>query len=135
LIVILAAGGWYLTKGPGTANLGQILTQAKQKISHGSFGQSNGVGPPPATTISTPIAPAPAAATPLFGGPAVRLASFNIQAFGDAKAAKPYVMATLAAIIHNFHLVAIQEIRTQDDYLSTTSCATTSIKTAACLTK
>jgi endonuclease/exonuclease/phosphatase family metal-dependent hydrolase len=114
LIVILAAGGWYLTKGPGTANLGQILTQAQQKISQGNFGQSNAVGPPPAATIGAPIAPTTAA--PLFGGPVVRLASFNIQAFGDAKAAKPYVMATLAAIIHNFHLVAIQEIRTQDDY-------------------
>ncbi|MCC7474219.1 MAG: endonuclease/exonuclease/phosphatase family protein [Pirellulales bacterium] len=53
---------------------------------------------------------------PAFGGPAIRIASFNIQTFGDAKAAKPYVMATLAAIIQNFHVVAIQEIRTQDDY-------------------
>jgi endonuclease/exonuclease/phosphatase family metal-dependent hydrolase len=114
LIVLLAAGGWYLTKGPGTGNLGQILTQAQQKISQGNFGQPNAVGPPPAATIGTPIAPT--SASPLFGGPAIRLASFNIQSFGDAKAAKPYVMATLAAIIHNFHLVAIQEIRTQDDY-------------------
>ncbi len=52
----------------------------------------------------------------MFGGPAIRIASFNIQVFGDAKASKPYVMATLAAIIQNFSVVAIQEIRTQDDY-------------------
>jgi endonuclease/exonuclease/phosphatase family metal-dependent hydrolase len=52
----------------------------------------------------------------MFGGPAIRIASFNIQVFGDAKASKPYVMATLAAIIQNFQIVAIQEIRTQDDY-------------------
>jgi len=52
----------------------------------------------------------------MFGGPAIRIASFNIQVFGDAKASKPYVMGTLASIIQNFHVVAIQEIRTQDDY-------------------
>ena len=52
----------------------------------------------------------------MFGGPAIRIASFNIQVFGEAKASKPYVMATLAAIIQNFHIVAIQEIRTKDDY-------------------
>jgi hypothetical protein len=34
---------------------------------------------------------------------------------GDTKASKPYVMPTLAAIIQNFHVIAIQEIRTQDD--------------------
>jgi endonuclease/exonuclease/phosphatase family metal-dependent hydrolase len=51
------------------------------------------------------------------GGPTVRLASFNIQVFGDSKAAKPHVMQTLAMIIRNFQLVAIQEIRTQNDYL------------------
>jgi endonuclease/exonuclease/phosphatase family metal-dependent hydrolase len=52
----------------------------------------------------------------MFGGPAIRIATFNIEKFGDAKARKPYVMATLANIIHNFHIVAIQEIRTQDSY-------------------
>jgi exonuclease III len=52
----------------------------------------------------------------MFGGPAIRIASFNIQVFGDAKAAKPHVMWTLAAIVQSFHVVAIQEIRTQDDY-------------------
>ncbi len=54
--------------------------------------------------------------TPLEGGPTIRIATFNIQVFGDAKASKPYVMSTLAAIVQNFHVVAIQEIRTQDDY-------------------
>jgi endonuclease/exonuclease/phosphatase family metal-dependent hydrolase len=52
----------------------------------------------------------------MFGGPAIRIASFNIQVFGDKKAQNPDAMAAIAAIIQNFHLVAIQEIRTQDDY-------------------
>ena len=55
--------------------------------------------------------------SPQRGGPAIRIASFNIQVFGDSKASKPYVMQTLAAIIRNFQLVAIQEIRTKNDYL------------------
>jgi deoxyribonuclease-1-like protein len=71
----------------------------------------------PATYASQSVpAPTPAPPTPMFGGPAIRIASFNIQVFGDAKGSKPYIMSTLASIIQNFHIVAIQEIRTQDDY-------------------
>lgn len=68
----------------------------------------------PQPVAATPATPPPP--SPMFGGPAIRIASFNIQVFGEAKASKPYVMATLAAIIQNFHIVAIQEIRTKDDY-------------------
>ncbi len=82
---------------------------------------SNYSTPPPApqipATYASQAAPAqPTPPTPMFGGPAIRIASFNIQVFGEAKASKPYVMGTLAAIIQNFQIVAIQEIRTQDDY-------------------
>ena len=54
---------------------------------------------------------------PQRGGPAIRIASFNVQVFGDEKAKKPYVMQTLALIVRNFHIVAVQEIRTKDNYL------------------
>jgi endonuclease/exonuclease/phosphatase family metal-dependent hydrolase len=64
----------------------------------------------------TPTAPAAPPPTPMFGGPAIRIATFNIQIFGDAKASNVNVMRTLAGIIQNFHVVAIQEIRTKDDY-------------------
>jgi endonuclease/exonuclease/phosphatase family metal-dependent hydrolase len=47
----------------------------------------------------------------------IRIASFNIQDFGEAKAAKSYVLAELADIVQQFDLVAIQEVRTQDEYL------------------
>jgi len=60
---------------------------------------------------------AKAASRPLQNGPTIRIASFNIQVFGDSKASKPYIMQTLAAIVRNFHIVAIQEIRTKDEYL------------------
>jgi endonuclease/exonuclease/phosphatase family metal-dependent hydrolase len=62
-------------------------------------------------------APQQPPATPQQGGPAIRIASFNIQVFGDSKASKPYVMQTIAAIIRNFQIVAIQEIRTKNDYM------------------
>jgi endonuclease/exonuclease/phosphatase family metal-dependent hydrolase len=135
LIAMLAGGGWFFTKGPGQGNLGKILSQFTQSQG-GQYQQAPpGYGPagyaPPAYSPSpqapqsTPqipaqytsqAAPAPAPPSPMFGGPAIRIASFNIQVFGDSKAAKPHIMWTLAAIIQNFHLVAIQEIRTQDDY-------------------
>jgi deoxyribonuclease-1-like protein len=60
-------------------------------------------------------APAPPQ-TPINGGPTVRIASFNIQVFGDEKAKYAGIMQTLAAVVRNFHIVAIQEIRTQNGY-------------------
>jgi endonuclease/exonuclease/phosphatase family metal-dependent hydrolase len=119
---MLAGGGWYFTAGPGKGKLGQILTTAQQQ---GGFGQQAPAGYYPQQSAggqaagsypTTYTPPAPPPPTPMFGGPAIRIASFNIQVFGDSKAAQPHIMATLAAIIRNFHVVAIQEIRTQDDY-------------------
>lgn len=69
-------------------------------------GGQNGVFKP---VSSTPV-------TPPSSGPTIRIASFNIQVFGKTKASKPYVMYTLAEIVRMFDVVAIQEIRTQDDY-------------------
>jgi deoxyribonuclease-1-like protein len=50
-------------------------------------------------------------------GPSLRIAAFNIQKFGNAKADKPYVMHTLADIVQQFDIVAIQEITTKNEYL------------------
>jgi deoxyribonuclease-1-like protein len=50
------------------------------------------------------------------GGPAIRIATFNACMFGDKKATKPYVMATIADIVRQFQIVAIQEIRTENEY-------------------
>lgn len=123
LIAFLAVGGWYFTSGPGKGKLGQILTEVTLPHTPGALPSA---APPPQGPQLAPAQPTTFGGlaslfgtpqqAPLFGGPTIRIASFNIQSFGDAKAAKPYLMHTLAAIIHNFHLVAIQEIRTQDDY-------------------
>lgn len=137
LAAIIAAGGWYFTKGPGTGKFGDFVNSiTHSQTAGGQFGQQPGFpqNPPYSAYPSQPnAAPIPTnytnygnqpttpvtatpPPTPMFGGPAIRIASFNIQVFGDAKAKKPYVMATLASIIQNFQVVAIQEIRTQDDY-------------------
>lgn len=45
------------------------------------------------------------------GDKSVKIGSFNIQVFGQSKAAKPEVMDVLAEIIRNYDVVAVQEIR------------------------
>jgi deoxyribonuclease-1-like protein len=50
-------------------------------------------------------------------GPSLRIAAYNIQDFGNSKASKPYVMHTLADIVQQFDIVAIQEISTKNEYL------------------
>lgn len=126
LMIALASGGWYVLNNPNAANnlanLRQYIPQAAGQISQGHFGQASGYqapypSAPPAAQIPAQYASSqPAPPSPQLGGPAIRIASFNIQVFGDSKASKPYIMQTLAAIIQNFQIVAIQEIRTQDDY-------------------
>jgi endonuclease/exonuclease/phosphatase family metal-dependent hydrolase len=50
-------------------------------------------------------------------GNSIRIASFNIQVFGQAKLNKPAVMNVLAEVVRRFDVVAIQEIRSLDDTL------------------
>jgi deoxyribonuclease-1-like protein len=56
----------------------------------------------------TPQAPLrPATVVP----PTIRIATFNIQIFGQAKMAKPQVMGYIVDIVDDYDIVAIQEIR------------------------
>ncbi len=41
----------------------------------------------------------------------VRIGAFNVQVFGETKAAKPEVMEVLARIVRTYDIVAVQEIR------------------------
>lgn len=51
-------------------------------------------------------------------GNTIRVASFNIQVFGEKKLSKPEVADVLARVIRYFDVVAIQEIRdANDDFL------------------
>ncbi len=51
---------------------------------------------------------------PVRSGPTIRIASFNIQVFGQSKLEKPYVMEKLAEVVRQFDVVAIQEIRSRN---------------------
>jgi endonuclease/exonuclease/phosphatase family metal-dependent hydrolase len=90
---------------------------------------------PPATspTSSATAPPASGAPTapPLATGPTIKIASFNIQVFGEQKATDPRVMETLAYIVRLFDVVAIQEIRTQDQYFIPTFLQLVNKKNAA----
>jgi deoxyribonuclease-1-like protein len=139
LVAVLAGGGWFFTTGPGAGKFPEYMAKLKQlQGNSNSITQAPTAAQPPlpgyytanppqqgAAPVQAVYAnygqPAPAAAPapappPVNGGPAIRIASFNIQVFGTEKARNPEVMWTLAAIIQNFSVVAIQEIRTQDDY-------------------
>jgi endonuclease/exonuclease/phosphatase family metal-dependent hydrolase len=47
-------------------------------------------------------------------GETIRIASFNIQVFGRSKVDKPVVMDILARIARQFDILAIQEVRSED---------------------
>jgi endonuclease/exonuclease/phosphatase family metal-dependent hydrolase len=53
------------------------------------------------------------------GGNAIRVASFNIQVFGEKKLANPRVRSLLVEIVRNFDVVAVQEIRAKQNILPT----------------
>lgn len=121
--MFLQGGGLnQLAPPPGGAPTAGPAPTQQANWSNG-FGFLSPTAPGHATSASPVSAggyqyPPPAAtAAPMGAGPTIRIASFNIEVFGKTKADKPYVMGTLAEIIRQFHVVAVQEIRTQDDFL------------------
>lgn len=58
----------------------------------------------------TALGPAPPVAR---NGNTIRIATFNIEVFGESKLADPGVTATLAEVVRRFDVVAVQEIRAQ----------------------
>lgn len=67
---------------------------------------AQGSSAPTSGRRSAPTRPAPSTAT----AGSIRIATFNIQNFGPSKAARPDVMAALAAIIQKYDVVAVQEV-------------------------
>lgn len=120
MLALLVGGGWSTLRGLSPesvqqavrsvgAVVGPALTQAPLPTQPAQYGPAYGVAPAP----SAPgFAPAPSLSAP----PSIRVATFNIQTFGEKKASKPYVMKAIAQVVRSFDVVAIQEIRTKDDY-------------------
>jgi deoxyribonuclease-1-like protein len=57
------------------------------------------------------------AGIPVRNQQSILIASFNIQAFGEEKMRDPWVMERIVHIIHQFDIVAIQEVRAKDQTL------------------
>jgi endonuclease/exonuclease/phosphatase family metal-dependent hydrolase len=91
--------------GTGNNPLGSLLNAAGQMLSRSNqpTGNNTNLNPPPTV---------PAAR----GRENIRIASFNIQVFGEQKMSQTDVVNVLANVIRNFDIVAIQEVRsrTQD---------------------
>lgn len=62
------------------------------------------------TAPARPATPAVAAAP----GETIKIASFNIQVFGESKLAKTEVMSVLVDVVRRFDVVAVQELRAKD---------------------
>jgi len=97
--IALAAVGWFVLENYDLKALkefrlaprGEALTQTR------SEGSPLSPSAPPVRTSGT-----------------IRVASFNIQVFGTSKAGKAQVMDILARIVREFDIVAIQEVRSND---------------------
>jgi len=119
----MGALGWMFLQGGGLSQVGPRAGQQQSGNyqSPGNWqGQSTVTTTPPFNTPPHPTGSVGRNTTPaaqIANGQILRIASFNIQVFGDTKASKPYVMQELADIVNQFDLVAIQEIRTQDEFL------------------
>ena len=73
--------------------------------------------PPASRSEPATAPPVPRAVTPGGGKPtdAIRIASFNIQVFGESKIAKQQVVEVLARVVRSFDVVAVQEVRAKSD--------------------
>lgn len=97
LLLALLGGGWILFSNFEFEGLDQIgirrrsgTTLKEQEISTPSYARDSDV---------------------------IRVATFNLQTFGEGKARKPHVMRILADIVRRFDVVAIQEIRAENRQL------------------
>lgn len=121
LLAGLLGGGWTLLQNASPQLLQRAVQTARNAAGQSlqqtaNYGQPNGqTGYPAQQPVNRNPGFAPAV-DPV-RAPTIKIASFNIQTFGDTKASKGYVMDALARVVRQFDVVAIQEIRTQDDYL------------------
>jgi endonuclease/exonuclease/phosphatase family metal-dependent hydrolase len=90
------AGGWAFLKNFRIEGLEHVVVRPASETKTGD------PSPPPLTERTSGT---------------IRVASFNIQVFGESKFAKPRVMGILADIVRKFDVVAIQEVRTKSQDL------------------
>ena len=108
--LVVGGGGWMFLKGLHLEDIPRIFADATSNSSANQPATGQPFGGQP--VVGGPATGQPWATQP---GGTIKIASFNIQVFGDAKASKGYVMEELVKIVAQFDVIAIQEIRTQDD--------------------
>lgn len=96
VVALIAGGGWFFVQNFDIAGLDKI--EVKKKGGGTTFPVS---AAGPEVPVHQP-------------GETIKIASFNIQVFGQSKLSKPKVMEILARIVRQFDVVAIQEIRSLD---------------------
>lgn len=93
--VLFAASGWLLLQKFEIHSWEDLPRPGRDKFSAGGAGET--------ANAATTLPPTHAKNT-------VRIATFNIQVFGESKSNKPHVMECLAQIVRQFDIVAVQEI-------------------------
>lgn len=113
---------WMFLSGGGLNQLADTTQPSGQQ--QGVWNNSNPAAWPPPTTqppAQSPFAqqpavqPASSTATPAGVGPTIKIASFNIRDFGKKKAENKVLMDTLAHIVRQYDVIAIQEISAKND--------------------
>ncbi len=132
LLAGLVGGGWTALKNVSPQQLEQAVTSVRTTVGpmlaqatapqQGQPPAQQGAASPGSTPYQGGYSYTPVAGTAVFAPPpvtqeppSIRIASYNIQVFGDSKASKPYVMQALAQVVRQFDVIAIQKIRTQDN--------------------
>ena len=118
-LAVMGGLGYLFLQGGGLSQIAVAPREGQQQ--QGDSQQANGhktsehwqTPYQTASTAQETQTPPPSVAN----GPTLRIASFNIQVFGNTKASKPYVMQELADIVNQFDVVAIQEVRSKNEYL------------------
>ncbi len=107
------------------SNLKRLRTDLAQKIPTSAspasgttatgFASSSVAPPQPQAGAGMATAAAGANGAVQKPGDVIRIASYNIQVFGESKLAKSQVVDTLVKVVRHFDIVAIQEVRAKED--------------------
>lgn len=129
----IVAGGWSLFTGAITPeSVARVAQSVSGAVASGGWqspaspfgmspytgsGYGYGQAAPPPPPVAVQPAPALGATVPPGAeGPVIRIASFNVEAWGKAKAQNVNVMQAIGQVVKQFDIVAIQEIRVDDAY-------------------
>lgn len=118
LVVLLAGGGFFVSNWKVTTEQpGGLQVQPRDGATGKSgwslpFDLTRQADQQPASNL-----PVSAPGNQTLGGDMIRIASFNIQVFGEQKVSNPDVVRILAEIVRHFDIVAVQEIRDEQQSL------------------